>query len=101
MTPRSLQMRLSQCPCKGHPVPKLYVFSGRSIWLISLPVRPRFPSPRRQSDPAGVAENMTRLPAPQETDWPPGALFTVGHSTLPVERFASLLHAYGIECLVD
>jgi uncharacterized protein (DUF488 family) len=44
---------------------------------------------------------MTHAPAPQEADWPPGALFTVGHSTLPVERFAGLLHAYGIECLVD
>ena len=44
---------------------------------------------------------MTRLPSPPEADWPPGALFTVGHSTLPIERFAGLLHAYGIECLVD
>jgi len=43
----------------------------------------------------------TRLPVPQEVDWPPGALFTVGHSTLPVERFTELLQAYGIECLVD
>jgi uncharacterized protein (DUF488 family) len=33
--------------------------------------------------------------------WPDGAIFTVGHSTLPIERFVALLHAYGIECLAD
>jgi uncharacterized protein (DUF488 family) len=44
---------------------------------------------------------MTAPPAPRETFWPRGALFTVGHSTLPVERFITLLQAYGIECLVD
>lgn len=36
-----------------------------------------------------------------ETAWPTGAIFTVGHSTLPIERFIALLNAYGIECLVD
>lgn len=44
---------------------------------------------------------MSKHPAPQETEWPECALFTVGHSTLPVERFVALLHAYGIECLAD
>jgi len=34
-------------------------------------------------------------------DWPKGAIFTVGHSTLPIERFISLLKVYGIECLAD
>jgi len=44
---------------------------------------------------------MTKKPSPQETQWPIGAVFTVGHSTLPIERFAAMLHAYGIECLAD
>ena len=30
------------------------------------------------------------MPPPQETEWPKGALFTVGHSTLPIERFVAL-----------
>jgi uncharacterized protein (DUF488 family) len=34
-------------------------------------------------------------------DWPEGAIFTVGHSTLPIERFIALLQTYGIERLVD
>ncbi|WP_407696493.1 DUF488 domain-containing protein [Steroidobacter denitrificans] len=33
--------------------------------------------------------------------WPDGAIFTVGHSTLPIERFVALLKVYGIEWLVD
>jgi len=32
---------------------------------------------------------------------PRGAVFTVGHSTLPIEHFVALLGAYGIERLVD
>lgn len=44
---------------------------------------------------------MSRHPSPQETEWPTGAVFTVGHSTLPIERFSALLHLYGIECLAD
>lgn len=31
----------------------------------------------------------------------PGTIFTVGHSTLPIERFAGLLKIYGVERLVD
>src|SRR4051812_33130037 len=38
---------------------------------------------------------------PQEMEWPPDAIFTVGHSTLPIERFISLLKTYGIERLAD
>jgi uncharacterized protein (DUF488 family) len=34
-------------------------------------------------------------------DWPQGAIFTVGHSTLPLERFIGVLHAYGVERLAD
>src|SRR5437763_12843060 len=33
--------------------------------------------------------------------WPEGVIFTVGHSTLPIERFIALLHIYGVERLVD
>ena len=44
---------------------------------------------------------MNKQSLPQETQWPEGAIFTVGHSTLPLEEFYSLLHAYGIECLAD
>jgi uncharacterized protein (DUF488 family) len=40
-------------------------------------------------------------PAPQEADWPVGPIFTVGHSTLPIDAFVDLLKSYGIERLVD
>lgn len=33
--------------------------------------------------------------------WPEGAVFTLGHSTLPIERFIATVQAYGVECLVD
>ena len=44
---------------------------------------------------------MSKHPSLQETEWPEGAIFTVGHSTLPIERFVALIHAYGIGCLAD
>jgi uncharacterized protein (DUF488 family) len=44
---------------------------------------------------------MTEHPLPEEADWPQGAIFTLGHSTLPIERFLALLHTYGIERIVD
>lgn len=44
---------------------------------------------------------MNRLPSPQEAHWPEGAIFTLGHSTLPIDAFVVLLHAYGITCLAD
>lgn len=44
---------------------------------------------------------MTKHSPPQETQWPAGAIFTVGHSTLPIEDFISLLEVYGVECLAD
>ena len=34
-------------------------------------------------------------------DWPAGAVFTVGHSTLPIDDFVALLRAYGIETIAD
>ncbi len=44
---------------------------------------------------------MTEQPSPQNADWPQDALFTVGHSTLAIERFIGLLQTYGIERVVD
>jgi uncharacterized protein (DUF488 family) len=44
---------------------------------------------------------VNELPPPQEAHWPAGAVFTLGHSTLPVERFMTLLQTYGIERVVD
>jgi hypothetical protein len=44
---------------------------------------------------------MSKHPPPQEAEWPEGAIFTVGHSTPPIERFIALLHAYGIAALAD
>ena len=44
---------------------------------------------------------MSNQPSPQEAHWPEGAVFTVGHSTLPIERFIALLQTYGVKRLVD
>ena len=44
---------------------------------------------------------MSEDPPPQAAHWPQDAIFTLGHSTLPIERFIALLRAYGIERLVD
>jgi uncharacterized protein (DUF488 family) len=38
---------------------------------------------------------------PQEAIWPEGAIFTFGHSTLPIERFMAVLQIYGVERLAD
>jgi uncharacterized protein (DUF488 family) len=38
---------------------------------------------------------------PSAAQWPPGAVFTLGHSTLAIERFVALLKTYSIERLVD
>src|SRR5581483_7681970 len=43
----------------------------------------------------------SKLPSPQTMDWPRSTIFTVGHSTLPIEDFVALLQAYRIECLAD
>jgi uncharacterized protein (DUF488 family) len=40
-------------------------------------------------------------PPPQEARWPNGAIFTVGHSTLPIAAFVDLLKSHGVERLVD
>ncbi len=44
---------------------------------------------------------MSNQPSPQEAVWPDGAIFTVGHSTLPIETFIALLQTYGIACDAD
>jgi uncharacterized protein (DUF488 family) len=44
---------------------------------------------------------MSKQPPPQEAHWREGAIFTVGHSTLPIEQFIALMHAYGIACVSD
>ncbi len=44
---------------------------------------------------------MSEHPPPQAAHWPDGAVFTVGHSTLPIDDFLALLKTYGIERLAD
>jgi uncharacterized protein (DUF488 family) len=44
---------------------------------------------------------MTGRPPSQEEHWPDGTIFTVGHSTLPIDRFIGLLNIYGIRNLAD
>jgi uncharacterized protein (DUF488 family) len=44
---------------------------------------------------------MSKQSPPQTVKWPENAIFTVGHSTLPLEEFIALLEAYGIDCLAD
>lgn len=43
--------------------------------------------------------NSQSLPA--ETRWSDGTIFTIGHSTLPIERFIALLKAYAVQQLGD
>jgi uncharacterized protein (DUF488 family) len=40
-------------------------------------------------------------PSPRDADWPAGTVFTVGHSTLPIERFVAVLAAFRLERLAD
>jgi uncharacterized protein (DUF488 family) len=40
-------------------------------------------------------------PSPRDAVWPAGTVFTVGHSTLPIEQFVAVLAAYGVERLAD
>jgi len=44
---------------------------------------------------------MNDQPRLETGQWPADAIFTVGHSTLPIDRFIALLRAYGIERLAD
>ena len=57
---------------------------------------------RRANVPAAERGGaVSKHPLPQDAAWPAGTVFTVGHSTLPIERFLALLAAYGIEQLAD
>jgi len=40
-------------------------------------------------------------PPPSQANWAAGTIFTVGHSTLPIEEFLALLQTYGIAQLAD
>jgi uncharacterized protein (DUF488 family) len=44
---------------------------------------------------------MEEKPSPEMPDWPKCTIFTVGHSTLPLESFTDLLRTYRIERLAD
>src|SRR5262245_23345251 len=50
---------------------------------------------------ASEGGSLSKQPQPQDAPWPAGTVFTVGHSTLPIERFLALLAAYGVEQLAD
>lgn len=40
-------------------------------------------------------------PPPDQAQWSPGTIFTVGHSTLPIDRFIALMMGYGVRCVAD
>ena len=44
---------------------------------------------------------MSDRPRVESGDWPVGTIFTIGHSTLPIDEFVAVLEAYGIARLVD
>ncbi len=44
---------------------------------------------------------MARKLQSQKSAWPDGAIFTVGHSTLPIDTFIAELHAYDVKRLAD
>lgn len=44
---------------------------------------------------------MRKNSPPQDMHWPEGAVFTLGHSTMPIEHFIAVLKTYGIERLID
>ncbi len=44
---------------------------------------------------------MSEHTPPKKMRWPEGVVFTLGHSTLPIDRFIALLKTYGIELLMD
>src|SRR5689334_12632916 len=44
---------------------------------------------------------MSDQPPTESRDWAAGTIFTIGHSTLPIDDFIAVLEAYGIERLID
>jgi uncharacterized protein (DUF488 family) len=47
------------------------------------------------------ARVVSKQPSPRDADWPAGTVFTVGHSTLPIEQFVAVLAAFRVERLAD
>lgn len=66
--------------------------------MTPIDVRKTVPSVDKAAEAVG---RVSGHPSPQAAHWQEGAIFTLGHSTLPIERFIGLLRAYGIERLVD
>ncbi len=50
---------------------------------------------------AGLEAHVNDDRPAKSADWPRGAIFTIGHSTLPVDRFLDLIRTFAIERLVD
>lgn len=44
---------------------------------------------------------MTKQASSNDVQWPEGTIFTIGHSTLPIDQFVAILKTYGIQRLVD
>lgn len=44
---------------------------------------------------------MSKSLPPREMQWPPGTVFTIGHSRRSIVEFIDLLQAYDIQCVVD
>lgn len=44
---------------------------------------------------------MTNKVPPQDSEWPVGTIFTIGHSTLPIDRFIAVLDVYAIRQVAD
>jgi len=44
---------------------------------------------------------MKKARSVEDVQWPEGAVFTIGHSTLPIEDFIAILRAYGVQTLAD
>jgi len=70
------------------------------IWQIPAPLRAPYEIFQRSNPIAFHGLAMTKL-LPNDVQWPAGAIFTVGHSNLPIEQFASLLKRYDIQRLAD
>jgi Protein of unknown function, DUF488 len=44
---------------------------------------------------------MRKEPPTKNVHWPEGTVFTIGHSTLPIDQFISLLQTYRVACVAD
>ena len=80
-------------------------YSDTEIAAVANYVTARFGAAPSHLTARDIADFDARHPGrPQEShtmQWPEGAIFTLGHSTLPIERFIAVLQTYGIERLVD